>query len=265
MNIERYIRAGRGQSKSRHQARKLAAVAKERRLPKMHWTWIRRHRDLESLFQVRFGSTLPNNAAGLHAAKFLAQHYMRLHFDAERVTRANLRIWARWLTEKQVARIIKGAAKAKAPSAVQLGRDFRVTADEIAALGLQTIRAIEVTQEDDRNRQARRRQKAGGTGKRGRPSLGLSPAEKKTRENAQAAKRMKKKRLRENDHASSYIRETSVTEFSVTETPHVDRRAHQRDGAEHLIDDFGEDDTIELDGGCALASPPQRLSSPSPT
>lgn len=58
--------------------------------------------------------------------------------------------------------------------------------------------------------------------KRGRPSLGLSPEEKKARTNAQAAKRMKAKRaksknpLRKNSHGSSYITTMERDEFSVT-------------------------------------------------
>jgi hypothetical protein len=169
------------------------------------------------LLQSRFGSALPDDDAGLDAAKLLAQHYMRLNDDAERVTRANLRLWARWMTEKAIAELARTAKKAKTPSASQLGKDFRVTLDEVAALGLQTIRAFTVTLEGDRIRQARRRRNAGATGKRGRPALNLSPEEKRARITAQAAERKRRSRMsRKNSHAAAYIRGTKRDEFSVT-------------------------------------------------
>lgn len=64
----------------------------------------------------------------------LAQHYMCLNVDAERVTRANLRLWAFWLTEKATRRLMKAARKAKTPSAAELDKHWRVTAGEVATL-----------------------------------------------------------------------------------------------------------------------------------
>jgi hypothetical protein len=91
--------------------------------------------------------------AGADAAKLLAQHYMRLHIDAERVTRTNLRLWDPRLTAQEVALLIAGAKKAKTPSAAQLGKQWRVTVGEVASLGLSTITAFSVTLEADRVRQ----------------------------------------------------------------------------------------------------------------
>jgi hypothetical protein len=198
-------------------ARLKAAIVAERSMPKMHWRWRRRGRDIVALLQSRFGTVLPDDDAGLDAAKLLAQHYMRLTLDAERVTRANLRLWAPWATEKTIARLIRSARKSKTPSAAQLGKDFRVTADEVASLGLSTITAFTVTLEGDRVRQARRRRNAGAAKKRGRPLLGLSDSEKRARSNAQAAEWMRKLRaLRKNSRAPSYIRGMKRDEFSVT-------------------------------------------------
>ena len=90
-------------------ARLKAALAAERSIPKMHWRWRQRSRDIIALLECRFGSALPDDDAGVDAAELIAQHYMRLHIDAERVTRANLRLYASWLTEKMVARLIAGA------------------------------------------------------------------------------------------------------------------------------------------------------------
>jgi ribosomal protein L13E len=193
-------------------ARLKAAIAAERSMPKMHWRWRRRGRDIIALLQSRFGSDLPDDDAGADAAKLLAQHYLRLNIDAERVVRANLRLWAPWATEKTIA----GARKSKTPSAAQLGKAFRVTVGEVASLGLSTITAFTVTLETDRVRQARRRRNAGATKKRGRPSLGLSDSEKRARRNAQGAERVRLCRLRKNSHASSYIRGMKRDEFSVT-------------------------------------------------
>ena len=151
-------------------ARLKAAIAAERSMPKMHWRWRRRGRDIVALLQSRFGSALPDDDAGVDAAKLLALHYVRLNIDAERVTRANLRLWASWLTEKEIAGLIAdGARKAKPPSAAQLGKHWRVTADEVVDLGLTTITAFTVTLETDRIRQqARRRRNAGAAKNRGR-------------------------------------------------------------------------------------------------
>ncbi len=183
----------------------------------MHWRWRHRGRDIVALLESRFGSALPDDDAGMDAAKLLAQHYMRLNVDAERVTRANLRLWASWLTEKTIARLIKDARKAKTPSAAKLGKDFRVTEQEVTALGLGTVTAFTVTLEGDRNRQARRRRKAGATGKRGRPTLGLSPEDRRAHTRAQAAERKRRSRMsRKNSHAPSYIRGMKRDEFSVT-------------------------------------------------
>jgi hypothetical protein len=200
-------------------ARIRMAAAAARSMPKMHWRWCRRGRDIVALLQYRFGAVLPDDDAGADAATLLAQHYLRLNIDAERVTRANLRLWAPWL-KKAVDGIIEGAKKAKTPSAAQLGKRWRVTAAEVANQGLTTITAFSVTLENDRSRQARRRRNGGATGKRGRPSLGMSVGEKKARTNAQAAERMRKLRagaLRKNSHAPSYIRGMKRDEFSVTQ------------------------------------------------
>jgi hypothetical protein len=236
-------------------ARRKTSAAAERRFPKMHWQWRRRGRDILALLNSRFGSALPDDDAGLDAAKLLAQHYMRLHVDAERVTRANLRIWAPWLSEKTITSILNGAKVTKAASAAKLGKEFRVTADEVAALGLQTIRALTVTREADRDRQALRRRKAGATAKRGRPPLGLSPGDKKAREKLQAAERMRKMRaLRKNGHASSYIRGLKRDELIVTDPiliPHDlldERREPKRPGA--CSDGMTDEMTL---GGLAMA------------
>jgi hypothetical protein len=211
------IKARSGTSRENLPARLKARIAAERSVPKMHWHWRRRGRDILALLQSRFGSVLPDDDAGMDAVNLLAQHYMRLHIDAERVTKANLRHWASWLTEKAFAGIINGAKKAKTPSAEQLGKDFRVTVGEAADLELSTIVAFTITPEGNRVRQARRRRNAGATGKRGRPSLGLSDSEKRARTNTQAAERMRKLRaLRKNSHAVAYIRGTKRDEFSVT-------------------------------------------------
>lgn len=201
-------------------ARAKIAIAAARSAPTMHWRWRHRGRDIVALLESRFGSALPDDDAGVDAAKLLAQHYMRLNVDAERVTRANLRLWAPWLAEKAVSSLIKVAKKAKAPSAAQLGKDFRVTAEEVAALGLDTITAFTVTLEGDRNRQDRRRRKAGATRKRGRPTLDLSPGDRQAHIRAQAAERKRRSRLsRKNSHAPSYVGGMKRDEFSVTHSP----------------------------------------------
>jgi len=194
-------------------ARIRIAIAAERSVPKMHWRWRRRGRDIVSLLQSRFGSTLPDDDAGADAAKLLAQHYLRLHVDAERVTRANLRLWAHWLTEKAMARLMKAARKAKTPSPAKLGKDFRVTPEEVSALGLQTIPAFTVTLENDRNRQARRRRNAGVTGKRGRPKSEGLPAWMAAGASSKAAYYRNKKKAEtaetgetEKSHAVAYRR-----------------------------------------------------------
>lgn len=201
-NLERPLRS------PRHlPARLKAAIAAERSMPKMHWRWRLRGRDIVALLQSRFGSALPDDDAGADAAKLIAQHYMRLKIDAERVTRANLRLWASGLTEKAVARLIADAKKAKTPSAAQLGKHWRVTASEVAGHGLTTITAFTVTLEGDRNRQARRRRNAGAAKKRGRPSLNLSPEEKRTRRLALEAERKRRARASaKKSHAGAYIR-----------------------------------------------------------
>ena len=188
-------------------ARLKAALAAERSIPKMHWRWRRRGRDIVALLQSRFGSALPDDDAGADAAKLLAQHYMRLHIDAERVTRANLRLLAPWAPAKTIARWIKDARTSKTPSAAQLGKHWRVTVGEVAGLDLSTITAFTVTLEGDRIRQARRRRNAGAAKKRGRPLLELSPEEKRTRRLAKEAERKRRARASaKKSHADAYIR-----------------------------------------------------------
>jgi hypothetical protein len=123
-------------------ARLKAIEAAARSTPKMHWRWRQRGHDINILLQSRFGSALPDDDAGIDAAKLIAQHYMRLNIDAERVTRANLRLWSPWLTGKITTGFIKAAKTAKTPSAAQLGKAWRVTADEVAAHNLKSIRAF---------------------------------------------------------------------------------------------------------------------------
>src|SRR5436305_1450889 len=111
---------------TRRKSRLHIARATARRLPKMHWRWCWRSRDIEALLARRFGLSLPNDDAGMDAVKLLAQHYMRLHIDAERITSANLRLWAPWLTGKVTAKTLKAASKAKTTSAAALGRSWQV-------------------------------------------------------------------------------------------------------------------------------------------
>jgi hypothetical protein len=93
----------------------------------MHWCWRRRGRDIDALLEFRFGLTLPRDDAGMDAVRLVAQHYLRLNIDAERVTRLNLRLLARWLTEKETTSAMRSARRAKTPSAMELGRQWRVT------------------------------------------------------------------------------------------------------------------------------------------
>jgi hypothetical protein len=234
------------------------AIAAERSMSKMHWRWRRRGQDILSLLLSRFGSALPDDDAGLDAAKLLGQHYMQLHVDAERVTKANLRLWADWLTDKAIAGIIKGAKKAKTPSAVRLGKEWRVTADEVATNSLETIRAYTVTQETDRSRQARRRRNAGATTKRGRPKSEGLPAWKAAGASSKAAYYRNRKKASETEirHAPSYIRGMQRDELKSHEFEShiiVDRRAQQARRRETEIVLDGE---IIEPGGSAWAAPP---------
>lgn len=90
----------------------------------------------------------------------------------------------------------QGRQEGQDADGVQLGRDWRVTVDEVAELELTTINAFIIIQRNDAARQGRRRRQTGAGKKRGRKSMGLSPEEKKARTNAQAAKRMKVMRAR---------------------------------------------------------------------
>jgi hypothetical protein len=211
-------------------AREREALAASRRAPRMHWRWVRRGEDILGLLEHRFGRVLPNDEDGLEAAELLAHHYMRLTFDPERITKANLRLWCPWLGAEATARIILAARGVKTPSAAKLGRDLGVTAEEVAERGLTTIRAVTVTHEADRLRQDRR--KAGVSTKRGRPALHLSPDEMRARRNAQAAARMRA--LRKKSHAPSYIGETKRDELNVTgekrRPPKAARRQAPLDG-----------------------------------
>lgn len=253
--------------KSRHlPARAKTAIAAERSLPRMHWQWRRRSREIFALLDRRSVTVLPENAAGLQAAKLIAQHFMKLKVNAEPTTRANLRLLAPWLSREEIADVIEAAAKQdKPPSAAQMGRAFGVTLDEVTALDLKSFRAVTVTREGDRNRQGRRRRNAGSTGRRGRPPLDLTPEERVARIRAQAATRMRA--LRKKRHAPSSIREMERDEFSVTQepilitSPGFARRALKCDGAE--IEDI-DDDVIELDG-VGFGPPPQMTPSQLPT
>jgi hypothetical protein len=204
--------------RNKRPVREIIAVAAERRMPRMHWKWCRRGRDIEALLHSRFGSTLPDDDAGLDAVKLLAEHFMRLKLDAERVTRNNLRLWAPQLTSKDLVGIIEAAKKAKTPpSATRLGRDWRVTIDEGTTLKLETITAYTTTQERNRTRQARRRRKAGAGTKRGRPkSNGLKPWQVAGASSKAAYYRsFKKVQTSEtrNSHVSSNIRGMQCDEF----------------------------------------------------
>jgi hypothetical protein len=190
-------------------------VAAARRMPKMHWRWRDRGRDIVSLFESRFGRVLPDDDAGMDAVRLLAQHYLGLNVGAEQVTKTNLRLWAPWLTD--IARVMNDTGKAKTPSAAQLGRQWRVTAEEVVALGLTTITAYTVTQDGERTRQARRRRKAGAGTKRGRPkSVGLKPWQIAGASSKAAYYRNLKRAETsetENSHGSSYTRGMQRDEF----------------------------------------------------
>jgi hypothetical protein len=221
-------------------AREREALAASRRTPKMHWSWIRRGRDILALLHHRFGSVLPDDDAGLDAAALLARHYLGLRIDAERVVRDNLRLWAPWL--KDTAGIIAVAKDTKTPTAAGLGRAWKVTAEEVAEIGLRTVRAFTVTLEGDRIRQDRRRRKAGASTQRGRPK-NETPAwvlagfkSKATYHRHKAAGRLDAARLDETEnasrssgdeteiaHASSHIGGTERDEFQ-SHAPACDER-----------------------------------------
>ncbi|MGY0574304.1 hypothetical protein ACTGJ9_027200 [Bradyrhizobium sp. RDM12] len=156
MNNDSDIHPAAALRKSRYfPGRAKTAIAAERSLPRMHWQWRRRTGEISALLDRRSVTVLPNNAAGLQAAKLLAQHFVKLKVGAEAVTRANLRLLAPWLTREAVASTIEAAAtKTEPPSAAQLGRAFRVTAEEVAALDLKSFRAFTVTLADDADKVA---------------------------------------------------------------------------------------------------------------
>jgi hypothetical protein len=194
-------------------ARRMIALAAERVAPKMHWRWRRRGRDIESLLRSRFGSTLPEDDAGMDAVRLLAQHYGRLNLNAERVVRANLRLLAPWLTVQETNSLVVTAMAAKTPSASKLGREFRVTSTEVADLHLETILPYPETLKRDRVRQARRRRNAGAGTKRGRPrSEGLRPWQVAGISRATWFRRRKASET-EIRHAPSYIRGMRRDEF----------------------------------------------------
>jgi hypothetical protein len=143
------MRPGEGKSvAARHAevARRYAWQAKQKsREKRPRLLTLVRLRELERLYEDRWGRHLPDDDAGRDDLVLAAHHVARLGGEVSKHIVAWARLWAPWMQPKQAAAL---AAKVKASPrkfrAETLGRRLRLTDDERTRLGITTIRPFDV-------------------------------------------------------------------------------------------------------------------------
>jgi hypothetical protein len=139
-------RAGQQASRKSIDALLLRKSPEPSRMPRMHWRWRRRGRDLETVIFGRCGTCLPDDDAGREYLRQLVNHWVRLVPNGVSSARANARLQAMWLTVPELDAIIASAVESlESPPipATKLGKAFRVTADEVTQYGLTSITAFD--------------------------------------------------------------------------------------------------------------------------
>ncbi|MDI3561299.1 hypothetical protein [Bradyrhizobium sp. Arg816] len=125
-------------------------------MPRMHWRWIRRRKDLAAIFEERCAGCFPDDDAGRDYAVQLVNHMIRLVPNGVAAARANARLHAPWLTVEELDDLIASALESlEHPpiSAAKLGKTLRLTADEVERRGITTITAHDHGAEETRKRQ----------------------------------------------------------------------------------------------------------------
>jgi hypothetical protein len=111
-------------------------------LPRDH----RRFSELEKIYRRRYGTALPDDDAGREDFEIAAHHLSFLRWDQERHIQIWAAKWCPWLLGDDVkAAIDRIAANPHKFSAATLGKLLRLTDAERTALGITTIRAIDVS------------------------------------------------------------------------------------------------------------------------
>jgi len=155
-------------------------------LPRPHWRWIRRQHDLAAILDDRCGRHLPDDDSGRDYLQLLLNHLVRTS-QGRMYARSHAFLWAPWCRPELNAMIETAVETSQHPpiSAAMLGKALRLTAEERERLGITQIAAFDSGA--IRVRQFRSAHSSGR--KRGRPTLQISPEEKRTRRLAQEAER----------------------------------------------------------------------------
>jgi hypothetical protein len=167
-------------------ARRYAWQAEQRRgaLSSTRRITLIRMRELERIFEVRYGRYLPDDDAGREDAEILAHHIAQLRGEVTTHIQNWLRMWAPWMREAEAkALIARVSSRPLKFTSDNLGGRLRLTMAERKALDITTIGSHELTKaqraelrkrkkaEAERERRRRRAEAEGRTlrPKRGRP------------------------------------------------------------------------------------------------
>jgi hypothetical protein len=139
---------------------------------------VKRIRTLERYLELRYGRPLPDDAAGCEDLVILLNHVAQNPIDPQGKMRRSIHLWAPWMPPHEAQALVGViAADPRRYKASTLGKLLRLTEEEHAIIGAETIRPHTVTDADmkakdrrlrrERKRAARAVNRSGR--KRGRP------------------------------------------------------------------------------------------------
>jgi hypothetical protein len=144
---------------------------RQRKAPRRNLIARVRLRELERLFQRRYGHTLPNDDAGRDDLILAAHHIAQLGGEIVKRIVCWASLWARWMPRAEAEALAEKVAVAPCKyKATTLGWRLRLTDNERTGLRITTIRAFDVPEDEmaerrkqcdrERKRMARLRQRA---------------------------------------------------------------------------------------------------------
>jgi hypothetical protein len=156
------------------QRRPTTAPATEENTLRMGRVARKRIADLECYLWHRYGRQVPDDDAGREDLAILLKYIGRNPIEPRTKVLASIRVWARWMPRDDAEAMADEAlARPRRYKATTLGRMLRLTRDEAAAWGIETIRPhdktdAEMAQEQKHKNRERKRAKRAAK-KSGRP------------------------------------------------------------------------------------------------
>jgi len=122
---------------------------------------VKRIRDIELYLEGRYGRVLPDDDAGRQDLVILLNHLAQNPIDPQAKMRAAIHCWAAWMDHDERQDLIERiAGKPRWYKAKTLGRLMRITKEEHARWGLESIWAFTTTEDDMKKKKQRRDRKA---------------------------------------------------------------------------------------------------------